>query len=137
MAKMKLYEVRDWLETLGIADKENYYIGINDDKQDKSIGVYDRSDKTPEKLPIGGREMKKDDTCKVSILLHWTDDARETIDAADALVEKIQEVERGGFYIGEHIVDYIEFAAGGAVDIITDKNGIYERVLPLDIHYSI
>lgn len=134
MAKMKLYEVRDWLKTLGRA--EHYYIGKNDDKQDKSIGIYDRSDKSPEFIPIGGRELKTAYTCKVNILVHWNNNARHTIDAAEELVEKIQEVERGGFYIGEHYVDYIEFATDGAVDVLSDENGIYEMVIWLDIHYS-
>jgi hypothetical protein len=56
---------------------------------------------------------------------------------AEELVEKMQEVERGDFYIGEHYVNYIEFTSdGGAVDVLSDENGIYEMAIWLDIHYS-
>lgn len=134
MARMKLYEVKDWLKTFGIA--KHYYIGAREQKEDKSIGVYDRSDKSPEFKAAGGRDLTTVHTCKVNILLHWEQNARTTIDAADELVEKIQEVERGDFYIGNHYVQFIDIASGGAVDVLPDENGVFEMVVWLDIYYS-
>ena len=40
---LKSTDIREWIASLGIAEDDNVYIGKLDNKQQKSIGVYNRS----------------------------------------------------------------------------------------------
>lgn len=101
---IELADVRDWLKTLGSA--EHYYIGKLDAKQDKSIGVYSRATTgTPPGIALGGAPCTKTAVKRVSILLHWTNNARETEAAAQALFEALQATEP--VQIGEMQVNYL------------------------------
>ena len=77
---MGLHEIRDWLETLNVA--EHYYIGRLDNKKEKSLGVYSRSGGGSPILAIGGIQNSSYDVKAVSLLLHWNRNARETEAAA-------------------------------------------------------
>lgn len=135
MAKLKIYEVMNWLKTLGVA--ENYYCGKLDDKKEKSLGVYDRSDKAKDFVPVGGYKNKLTEHLQVSLLLHWTKSSFETEDAADKLIEKLEAASYGGFYIGENFIDCIFLETKGAVSVGYDSNGVHEYVVWLDIYYTL
>lgn len=130
---IELADVRDWLKTLGLA--EHYYIGKLDAKQDKSIGVYSRAATgAPPDIALGGMPCTKTAVKRVSILLHWTNNARETETAAQALFEVLQVAE--SVQIGESQVNYLCLLVPEPVDVGTDDAGVYERVIWMDIYYE-
>lgn len=129
---MTLTAVRDWLKTFTAA--EHYYIGKLDAKQDKSLGVYSRA--TMGQLPdiaLGGLSCTKTAVKQVSILLHWNQNAKETDTAAQALFEQLQTAET--IQIGGTQVAFLQLLVPEPVDVGTDDNGVYERVIWVDFYY--
>lgn len=129
---MTLANIRDWLKTLECA--EHYYIGKLDRKPDKALGVYSReSTGTPPIIAIGGPECTKTLVKRISILLHWTHNANETEQAALMLFEKLRAVD--SFQTGPYTVDYLRLMVPEPVDVGTDEDGVYERVVWFDLYY--
>lgn len=126
-----LSDVRDYLKSLGIA--EHYYIGKLDNKQEKSIGVYQRG-QNKYKIPVGGLKNKTYDVKSVSILIHWNKNARETEKQALFIFEKLETI-RQITMVGTPVY-YIALQTAEPVDVGTDDDGIYERVIWMDIYYE-
>ena len=78
-----LADIRDWIESMRLAD--HYYIGKLDDKQDRSIGVYQRQAASGPRMAIGGLSRTSYDIKYISVLVHWNHSARETEEAAAEL----------------------------------------------------
>ena len=130
---IELADVRDWLRTLEPA--EHYYIGKLDTKPGKSLGVYSRAATgLPPDIALGGESCTKTAVKRVSLLLHWTNNARETETAAQALFTALQAAEN--IRIGGQRVDYLRMMVPEPVDVGTDEKGIYERVIWMDIYYE-
>lgn len=127
-----LADVRDWIKTYRIA--ENYYIGKLDNKKDKSIGIYQRKTTGPPIMAIGGLETTKYDIKPISLLLHWSQNARETEEAAFLLFEQLKGIT--DLQIGKTHVDYIQLMVPEPQDVGTDDKGVYERVIWLDLIYE-
>ena len=129
---MTLAEVRDWLKTISTA--EHFYIGKLDAKQDKSLGVYSRAALgQPPDIALGGLSCTKTAVKQVSLLLHWNQNAKETEAAAQALFEAIQAA--GTIQIGQTQVAFLQLLVPEPVDVGTDDNGVYERVIWVDFYY--
>lgn len=129
---MTLAEVRDWLKTISAA--EHFYIGKLDAKQDKSLGVYSRAALgQPPDIALGGLSCTKTAVKQVSLLLHWNQNAKETEAAAQALFEAIQAAEP--IQIGQTQVAFLQLLVPEPVDVGTDDNGVYERVIWVDFYY--
>lgn len=128
---MILSDVKDWLKTLNVA--EHYYVGKLDNKQDKSLGVYQRDAGRPN-IAIGGLKNSKYAVKRVSLLLHWNNNAKETEIAAKELYEKILLTDRP--IIGDIQVYVISMQTAEPQDVGTDDAGIYERVIWMDIYYE-
>lgn len=126
-----LSEVRDWLETYNIAD--HHYIGKLDNKKEKSLGVYQREGGEPH-IAIGGLDNTKYDIKRISILLHWNKNARETEITAYKLYDKI--IKTKELTIGETPVHCLMMRTPEPVDVGTDDAGVYERVIQLDIYFE-
>lgn len=130
---MTLSDVRDWLKT--VASAEHYYIGKLDRKQDKSLGVYSRSSTgTPPATSLGGPDNTKTAVKQVSFLLHWNNNAKETETVAQELFDSLRAAEN--IQIGGRKVDYLRLMVPEPVDVGTDENGVYERVIWMDIYYE-
>lgn len=130
---MTLSDVRDWLKTL--ASAEHYYIGKLDRKQDKSLGVYSRAKTgTPAEIALGGRCATKTAVKQISLLIHWNNHAKETESAAQELFDLLRAAE--SIQISDHKVDYLRLMVPEPVDVGTDENGVYERVIWVDIYYE-
>ncbi len=129
---MKLADVRDWIKSLGIG--ENFYIGKLDNKKEKSIGIYQRKPIGNAEIAIGGLESTKTATKQVSILIHWNKYANETEDAAQELYDSFLKA-TDVTIAGKHI-DYLRLEVPEPVDVGTDDNGVYERVIWLDFIYE-
>ncbi len=129
---MTLAEVRDWLETLELA--EHCHIGRIENKKEKSLGVYGMARNGRPVMAIGGGALSSYDVRGVSLLLHWTRNAAAAETAAAALwdaVACVTDVDTPG---GAHI-QYIEPLVPEPVPVGTDDGGVYEYVVEMNIYY--
>ena len=127
-----LAEVRDWIKTFNAAN--NYYIGKLDNKQENSIGIYQRKTIDGPRVAIGGRSLASYDVKSISILIHWNKNANETEKRAQYLYNRLFEVE--SVVIGETPIKMIALLQNEPVDVGTDDNNVYEHVIELDLYYE-
>ena len=129
---LQLAEVRDFFKTLE-NKADNYYIGRLENKKDKSIGFYNlRSDDMD--IAIGGVENTKTKTKNISILIHWNKNYKETEQFSIDLYKEIQNL--GVVDIGNYTASYFKLLTNEPIDVDSDKNGVYERVIEITIYYS-
>lgn len=129
---LSLADIRDWLK--GFAEADHYYIGKLDRKQMKSIGVYQRGTLSAPTIAMGGLDNTGYQQKRVSILLHWNENARETDAAAAALYDKLLNMTTTT--IAGTRVYYLRLDTNEAVDVGTDETGVYERVIWLTLFYE-
>ena len=127
-----LAEVRDWIKTFNAAN--NYYIGKLDNKQENSIGIYQRKTIDGPRVAIGGRSLTSYDVKSISILIHWNKNANETEKRAQYLYNRLFEAE--SVVIGGTPIKMIALLQNEPVDVGTDDNNVYERVIELDLYYE-
>lgn len=127
-----LADIKDWLKT--VFDADYFYMGKLDNKNDKSLGVYQRKENNSPRVCVGGTDMASYEIKRVSILIHWTNDADITEKAAQALYDTI--VKCDNVVINQIHVPYIEMQSAEPIDVGTDDKGIYERVIELDLYYK-
>ena len=129
---MELADIRDWIKTLGVGNY--FYIGKLENKKERSIGVYQRQISGGANISLGGLDCTKTAIKSVSILIHWTKYANETEEAAQALYDKLLHVT--DLEIAEKHVDYLQLDVPEPIDVGTDDNGVYERVIWLTLYYE-
>ena len=127
-----LADVRDWVETLGIG--EHFYIGKLDNNLEKSIGIYQRKPSGRPDIALGGLSCTKTETKQFSILIHWNKYADQTEKAAHELYDKFLRVT--DLTIAGNHVNYLRLEVPEPVDVGTDDNGVYERVIWLNLIYE-
>lgn len=125
-----LANIRNIIKTFGFAD--NYYIGKLDNKKDKSLGIYSLKRNDAPVTAIGGDSTY--DIIGVSILIHWNNNADETEIIARKLYEKLRTVK--DIKINNKQIYMIQLLVPEPVDVGTDDNGIYERVIEMKIYYE-
>lgn len=126
-----LSDIRDYIKTLGIA--EHYYIGKLDNKQQKSVGVYQKQ-QNKYAMAVGGLKNKKYGVKSVSILIHWNKNAADTEKQAFFVFEKLKNIKQ--ITIGNTLVYYVVPQTEEPVDVGTDDSGVYERVIWIDFYYE-
>lgn len=124
--------IRDWIKSFGIA--ENYYIGVLDNKKEKSIGVYDRDVSGPPDIAIGGLDATKTEKRSISLLIHWNKNANETEQKARYLYNTLL-CQNNVTIDGLH-VDYIYLVVPMPIAVGTDDKGVYEYVIQFDLYYQ-
>ena len=129
---MELADIKDWIKTLGVGDY--FYIGKLENKKERSIGVYQRQISGGANIALGGLDNTKTASKAVSILIHWDKYANETEEAAQALYDKLLHVTNLEI-AGKH-VDYLQLDVPEPIDVGTDDNGVYERVIWLTMYYE-
>ena len=129
---MTLSEIREWLKTLGVA--ENYYIVRLDNKKERSLGVYGRSRKGQPPVALGGMGLTSYGVRSVSLLLHWNANARETEAAARTLWDALLCAAHADLPGGGHI-QCVRMNVPEPVAVGTDKGGVYEYVIEMDVYY--
>ena len=127
-----LADVRDWIKSLGVG--EHFYIGKLDNKQERSVGIYQRKTTGQPITAIGGQQNKKYDVKPVSMLIHWTKNARETEEASFSLFEKLLNI--SDLKIGQTHINYVRLMVPEPQDVGTDDAGVYERVIWFDLYYE-
>lgn len=110
---------------------ENHYIGKLDNKKDKSIGVYN-GDKLPNRVCLGGFKNNLYNVQRFTILVHWTKHPYDTEIIANILYEKLLLIENQT--INDKYIYYINMLYNSSIDVSTDDNGIYERVIDIEIY---
>lgn len=123
-------DFREFIKTISSAD--HYYIGMLNNKLDKSIGVYSLKSSGQQPQAIGGESTYA--IKGISLLIHWTNNADETEKAALSLYEQLRTVKN--VVINEHTVYMIQLLVPEPIDVGTDEKGIYERVIELKIYYE-
>lgn len=129
---LSLADVRDWLKSFGVG--QSFYIGKLDNKKEKSVGVYQRKTSGKPRTAIGGLDCTKYEVKPVSILLHWNKNARETEAAAQGLFDKLRAAEN--VKIRDMQVYILSLETPEPMDVGTDDNGVYERVIWMDLYYE-
>ena len=130
---MTLANIRDWLITLNMA--ENYYTNRQDNKKEKSLGVYHgRAASWRPVMAIGGMQNSSYDIMAVSLLLHWNRNARETEEAAQNLWACLFGAAHVDVPSGSHI-QFIQPTVPEPVAVGTDEGGVYEYVIDINIYY--
>lgn len=125
-----LSDIRDWLKS--VTSAEHYYIGKLDNKQDRSIGVYSLKQSGTPTRAIGGESTY--DTISVSLLIHYTDNARETEEFARRLFETLYSVKN--VEINNQKIYIIELLTPEPIDVGTDDKGVYEQVIEVKFYYE-
>lgn len=124
-----LSDVRDWIKNYNASNF--LYVGKLDNKQDYSIGVYQRGT-TQAVRAIGAQSSY--DIKQISILIHWNKNAKDTEKRAMYLYNQILNSEN--VIIGNHHVYVIRLLHNEPIDVGTDDNGVYERVIELDLFFE-
>lgn len=129
-----LADIRDWIKSLDYTASENCYIGKLDNKKDKSIGVYQLKTSNEANIAIGGIDNTKTLEKPVSILIHWNKNAKETEQKSQEIYNKL--LTSKDFIINDIKVNYIRLLIPEPVDVGTDDNNIYERVIQAIFYYE-
>lgn len=125
-----LADIRNWLKQFNAA--ENYSIGKIDGNKDKSIGVYQRKNPAPPIRAIG--QPSSYEVKPISILIHWNKNAAETEKAAYELYKQLMAV--SSFEINGTRIYTLLLLQSEPIDVGTDDNGVYERVIEFDLYYE-
>lgn len=129
---MELADIRDWIKTLGVGD--HFYIGKLENKKERSIGIYQRQASGGTNIALGGLDCTKTTRKEISVLVHWDKYANETEEAAQTLYDRFLQVT--DLEISGKHVDYLQVDVPEPIDVGTDNNGVYERVIWLTLHYE-
>ncbi len=129
---MTLDEIRDWLAGLSPADY--HHIGRIDNQRQKSLGVYARKTGGTPPVALGGMGLSSYGVRSVSLLLHWNENPRETEAAARTLWDALLCAAHVDLPGGGHI-QCVRLTTPEPVAVGTDKNGVYEYVIEMDVYY--
>ena len=128
---MMLSDVRDYVASLGIADK--VYMGKLDAKQEKSVGVYNSKHERAYKTAIGGPALESYGVKYVTLLVHWNQSPREAEEAAVMLFEAVSTAREVS--INAQRIKFIQ-PLHEIQDVGTDDAGICEMVIEAAVIYE-
>jgi len=130
---MKMENLLDWLDSLALAD--HVYANRLENKKEKSIGLYDRTQSFGRPvMALGGAENSSYDVWAMSILIHWTRGYRESETAAQAVWDALNGAKHIDIPGGQHI-QFIQMNVPRPVYVSTDANGIHEYVINFNLYY--
>lgn len=129
---MTMENILDWLETLDVAD--HYYANRLDNKQEKSLGVYNRTAAGRPVTALGGIENSSYNILPVSLLLHWNRSYPQAEAAAQGLWDKLQCVTDIDIPGDQHI-QFLQMTVPDPVYVSTDQDGIHEFVISFNLYY--
>lgn len=127
---MQLSDIRDYIREI-FPEAAHFQIGRIDGNSEKSIGIY--SGEPHEAKPCYG--PKTYDTISVSILVYWTENARETDAAAALLYERLNAAHFPT--IGGHTVPLIALKHTTPQDCTRPESPVYERVIEAVFFYNL
>ena len=129
---MALSDIRDFIDTLGIAD--HVYQSKMDAKKEKSIGVYQSKHSSKYQMSIGGMELKSYGIKHVTFLVHWNKSPRDTENASESLFQKLETVREE--QINNKTIKFIQLLNDEPKDVGTDDAGVYEMIIEAAVIYA-
>lgn len=130
---MKMENLLDWLDSLALAD--HVYANRLENKKEKSIGLYDRTQSFGRPvMALGGAENSSYDVWALSVLVHWTRGFRESEAAAGAVWDALNGAKHIDIPGGQYI-QFIQMNVPRPVYVSTDANGIHEYVINFNLYY--
>lgn len=131
---LTLEEVKDWLKSQDDALKDCIAVGGIDGDKEKYVGIYPLGPAgDAQRICIGGAEQTRYQVCRISVLLHWTENA---VTAENKAVELYNR-----FYGLSHVsmgkTGVISADPGpGPIPVGKDTNGICEYVIQIKFRYE-
>ncbi len=130
---LSLKQIKDWVKTLDTG-AEHFYIGKLDNKNDKSIGVYNAKKALAPYVALGGLANTSYRQKAVTFLIHWDKNQDKTEEASNRLYEQMEA--KTNIMIGDIKIKYIELLECGPVNVDTDDKGVYEMVINAVFYYE-
>lgn len=121
---MKLSDVRDYVDSLGISN--SVYMGTLPDKHEESIGVYNSKHQHAYTTCIGGAALASYGIKYVTLLIHWNKSPADSENAAQALFDALREAREET--INNETIKFIQLLYEPQ-DIGKDDFGICEWVI--------
>ena len=131
---LELADIRDYLSSLNTLDAATWTIGRYEAEKMKRVAVYQRPVYGEATVALGGRETTKTLVKHIQVLVHWNKNHRETEEAAQALYDALKYNPRP--VIGSRQVSYLDLMLPEPADAGSDDNGIFDRVLWVDIYFE-
>jgi hypothetical protein len=125
--------IKDWLKTFN-TKFDKYYCGKLDNKYEKSLGVYQLDQNNIPHIALGGLQSTGYKIKPISLLIHWTKDSDDTELQAIKLYKELEL--KFNFDIGDIHVYYVEILVNEPIDVHTDDEGVFERVIQLVFYYE-
>jgi len=129
---MTLEQIVEWLKQF-LPDGCGIAAGHIDGNADKFVGVYNARRPGKQRICLGGAANTKYQEKKISILIHYTDDAVEAEAAAQALWNHLYGKTR--IDMGDTRVQFIDPGAA-IVPVGRDARGIAEYVIEATIYHE-
>ncbi len=126
-------EIAELLES-GTVNFSNFYIGKLNNKQEKSLGIYQLNIDNIPNIAIGGLANTKYAKKPISLLVHWNNNADETEIVSYSLYSALQQ--HKNFYIDNIKVCFIQLLVNEPIDVGTDDANVYERVIQAIFYYE-
>ena len=125
------YNVKNLIKNLGITGIKHYYVGILKEKEPYSLGIYsDGYD--DERVGISKNTMY------LRLLVHWNESPGQTLLNTIEIKKELDKLSNKIWNDGSMTVDNIKITrlkCGTPIDVNSDENDIFERVLHLEIDY--
>jgi hypothetical protein len=135
---MILEDVLDYFEELNASKKfglKNFYIGKLDNKKEYSLGVYNLKHGNVKDIFCIG-QLRDYKTLNVSLLLHISKKFKETEEISNKIYDYLVNlIYSDSFKIKNYDVFFINLLSGNE-DVGQDDEGIYERVINIQILYK-
>lgn len=129
---MMLKDVKDFIKSLKLSDYT--YMGVLDNKKEKSIGVYYGKREVPYKTAIGGASLQSYGVKSVSLLIHWNKSPSETERASMDVFEALRDAREVS--VNNSKIKFIQLMHNEPIDVGTDENGIHEMVIEAAVIYQ-
>lgn len=124
-----------WVKSLGAPyGVAGWTIARLDASKERRIGLYQRPASGGREVAIGGEARTLSRTKRLQLLVHWTANARDTEEAAQALYDALAHAAPAD--VGSHRASYVEMLQPEPVDLGPDEGGTFERSIQFDIHYQ-
>lgn len=130
---LSLKQIKDWVKTLDTG-AEHFYIGKLDNKNDKSIGVYNAKQSLAPYIALGGLSNTSYRRKAITFLIHWDKNQDRTEVASNLFYEQLED--KTDIVIDDVKVKYIELLENGPISVDTDDKGIYEMVINAVFYYE-
>lgn len=111
----------------------DFYDGTIDKNSSKCIGIYTKEGQ-PSHIALGGLECTSFNSKRLSILIHWTENANLCESTATSIYNFLFGV--SDILIGNRRVASIQMLDSGPISIQRDENNICEMVVRINIIYD-